>query len=49
MVLFYVGLVGVMLRWITPLAIAPTVTLVGLSLFDMTADMLASHWGISVM
>lgn len=43
------GLVGVLTRWITPLAIVPTVTLVGISLFDVCGDMVASHWGISIL
>ena len=32
------GLVGFLLRFIGPLTIAPTVTLVGLSLFQAAAD-----------
>ncbi|KAK8372467.1 hypothetical protein O3P69_019007 [Scylla paramamosain] len=43
------GLVGLLTRWITPLAIVPTVTLVGISLFDVCGDMVASHWGVSIM
>ncbi|XP_050707982.1 solute carrier family 23 member 1-like [Eriocheir sinensis] len=48
-VLGFSGLVGVLLRFITPLAIAPTVALVGLSLFDVAASKASSHWGISFM
>lgn len=48
-VLGFTGVVGLLLRWVTPLAIAPTITLVGLSLFDVAASKVATHWGISVM
>ncbi|KAK8405945.1 hypothetical protein O3P69_006978 [Scylla paramamosain] len=43
------GLVGMMMRWITPLAIVPAVTLIGISLFDVCFDKVSSHWGISIM
>ncbi|KAK3863640.1 hypothetical protein Pcinc_030603 [Petrolisthes cinctipes] len=45
----FTGLIGVLLTWITPLAIAPTVALVGLSLFDVAADKAGTHWGISFL
>ncbi|XP_063852896.1 solute carrier family 23 member 2-like isoform X1 [Scylla paramamosain] len=45
----FTGLVGLLTRWITPLAIVPTVTLVGISFFDVCGDMVASHWGVSIM
>ena len=32
------GLIGLLLRFIGPLTIAPTITLVGLSLFRVAAD-----------
>ncbi|XP_042213697.1 solute carrier family 23 member 2-like isoform X2 [Homarus americanus] len=48
-VIGFTGLMGVLLTWITPLAIVPTVTLVGLSLFSVAADKAAFHWGISFM
>ena len=34
----FTGLVGFLLRFIGPLTIAPTITLVGLSLFQASAD-----------
>jgi len=37
-VLGFTGLVGVLLRFIGPLAIAPTITLVGVALFPVAAD-----------
>ncbi|XP_045129340.1 solute carrier family 23 member 2-like isoform X2 [Portunus trituberculatus] len=45
----FTGLVGMLTRWITPLAIVPTVTLVGISFFDLCGDKIASHWGVSIM
>ncbi|XP_054709276.1 solute carrier family 23 member 2-like [Uloborus diversus] len=41
------GLIGILLTWITPLAIVPTVSLVGLSLFAEAANLAAGHWGIA--
>ncbi len=43
------GLVGVLLRFIGPLAIAPTIALIGLSLFGAAADFCAKHWGIAAL
>ncbi|KAG7177561.1 solute carrier family 23 member 2-like [Homarus americanus] len=48
-ILGFTGLIGLLLRWITPLSIVPTVTLVGLSLFDLSAEKASQHWGISIM
>ncbi|XP_069175102.1 solute carrier family 23 member 1 isoform X2 [Procambarus clarkii] len=45
----FTGVMGVLLTWITPLTVVPTVTLVGLSLFDVAAKKAALHWGISFM
>ncbi|XP_077864728.1 solute carrier family 23 member 1-like [Saccoglossus kowalevskii] len=42
------GLVGIVLRFIGPLAITPTIVLIGLSLFDQAGELAGSHWGISV-
>lgn len=42
------GIMGLLLRFITPLTIVPTVSLVGLSLFENAADAASQHWGISV-
>ncbi|XP_069697554.1 solute carrier family 23 member 2-like isoform X2 [Periplaneta americana] len=41
------GIVGVILRYVTPLTIVPTVSLVGLSLFENAADSASQHWGIA--
>eukprot|EP00058_Branchiostoma_floridae_P015222 XP_002600710.1 hypothetical protein BRAFLDRAFT_83451 [Branchiostoma floridae] len=42
------GLIGIMLRFIGPLAIAPTIALVGLSLFEPAANFCGVQWGIAV-
>jgi hypothetical protein len=42
------GIVGVLLRYVTPLTIVPTVSLVGLSLFENAAEAASQHWGIAV-
>ncbi|EDO43651.1 predicted protein [Nematostella vectensis] len=45
----FTGMVGFLLRFIGPLTIAPTVTLVGLALFGAAANFSGVHWGISAM
>lgn len=47
-VLGYTGLVGKILKYVTPLTIVPTVSLVGLTLFEHAADTASKHWGIAV-
>lgn len=42
------GLVGRVLKIITPLTIVPTVALVGLTLFEHAAETASKHWGIAV-
>jgi len=42
------GLIGLLLRYIGPLAIAPTITLVGLALFRAAADFAAKNWYIAL-
>lgn len=44
-----VGIVGFLMRFIGPIAIAPTIALVGLSLFKASADFCADHWWIALM
>lgn len=44
----YTGLVGKLLRVITPLTIVPTVALVGLTLFEHAGETASKHWGIAV-
>lgn len=43
------GLIGFLMRFTGPLTIAPTVSLIGLSLYDSAGDKVGSHWGISAM
>ena len=45
----FTGIVGPMLRFIGPLTIAPTITLIGLALFETAADFCARQWGIALM
>lgn len=46
--IFYAGIIGYLLKFITPLTIVPTVSLVGLSLFENAAEAASQHWGIAV-
>ncbi|KAI1888552.1 hypothetical protein AGOR_G00186350 [Albula goreensis] len=43
------GLIGLFMRFIGPLTIAPTISLIGLSLFDSAGMNAGNHWGISTM
>ncbi|KAL0893409.1 hypothetical protein ABMA27_014996 [Loxostege sticticalis] len=43
----YFGIFGQLLRFVTPLTIAPTVALVGLTLFDHAAEAASQQWGIA--
>jgi len=47
-ILGYTGLVGKILKYVTPLTIVPTVSLVGLTLFEHAAETASKHWGIAV-
>ncbi|XP_005098105.1 solute carrier family 23 member 1 [Aplysia californica] len=42
------GVLSFFLRYIGPLTIAPTITLIGLSLFEVAAYKASSHWWISI-
>nr|XP_033490224.1 solute carrier family 23 member 2 isoform X2 [Epinephelus lanceolatus] len=48
-VLGFSGLVGLVLKYIGPLAIAPTINLIGLSLFIEAGKKSGGHWGISAL
>lgn len=41
------GLIGKFLKFVSPLTIAPTVALVGLTLFKNAADAASKHWGVA--
>lgn len=43
------GLIGFLMRFIGPLTIAPTVSLIGLALYDSAGVKAGSHWGISAL
>lgn len=45
-VIGYTGLVGRLLRFVGPVTIAPTIALIGLSLFGIGAPKAGTHWGI---
>ncbi|XP_038077946.1 solute carrier family 23 member 1-like isoform X2 [Patiria miniata] len=45
----FTGLIGIMLRYIGPLTIAPTITLIGLSLFGAASSFSSGHWGIAFL
>ena len=47
LVIGYTGLLGGLLRFITPLTIAPAVTMIGLSLFDVASLNASKHWGVA--
>ncbi|KAK3084819.1 hypothetical protein FSP39_019531, partial [Pinctada imbricata] len=42
------GMIGVMLRYIGPLTVAPTIALIGLSLSEVVADFAQGQWYIAV-
>ena len=44
----FIGIVGAMLRYITPLTIGPAVAMIGLSLFQVAADKAAEQWAVSM-
>ena len=48
LVIGYTGLLGGLLRFIPPLTIAPAVTMIGLSLFDVASLNASKHWGVAV-
>ncbi|KAJ8313827.1 hypothetical protein KUTeg_008388 [Tegillarca granosa] len=48
-VIGFSGLIGVILRFIGPLSIVPTITLIGLSLFPAAADLASKNWYIALM
>ncbi|XP_053373096.1 solute carrier family 23 member 1-like isoform X2 [Mercenaria mercenaria] len=48
-VIGFSGLMGFVLKFIGPLAITPTITLVGLALFKEAADKAAQQWYIALM
>ncbi|XP_044636083.1 solute carrier family 23 member 1-like isoform X2 [Equus asinus] len=43
------GLIGFLMRFIGPLTIAPTISLVALPLFDSAGNNAGTHWGVAAM
>ncbi|KAM6954482.1 solute carrier family 23 member 1-like [Aplochiton taeniatus] len=43
------GLIGLLMRFIGPLTISPTISLIGLSLYDSAGRNAGTHWGISTL
>ena len=43
------GIIGLMLRWITPLTITPAVTMIGISLFEAASYNAQGNWGIAIL
>ncbi|KAL4659793.1 solute carrier family 23 member 1 [Arapaima gigas] len=44
-----VGLPGLLLNYIGPLTVTPTVSLIGLSVFQTAGDRAGTHWGLSLL
>ena len=43
------GILGLILAYIGPITICPTITLVGLSLIDVAMRFCEKHWGIAAL
>ncbi|KAF2354585.1 Xanthine/uracil/vitamin C permease, partial [Trinorchestia longiramus] len=43
------GAIGLLLRWITPLVIVPTISLIGFSLYPVATSKCATNWGIAAL
>lgn len=43
------GIMTFVLRLVSPLVVTPTITLVGLSLFDVAADKASKQWWIALL
>ena len=43
------GIIGLMLRWITPLTITPAVAMIGISLFEAASFYASGNWGIAIL
>lgn len=46
-ILVALGIIGAILKIVSPLTIVPTVSLVGLSLFSNAAEAASTQWGIA--
>ena len=43
------GVIGLLLRFIGPLVITPTIALVGLSLFSAAGNFASTQWGVAFL
>ncbi|OXA57747.1 solute carrier family 23 member 2 [Folsomia candida] len=48
-ILGFFGIIGLILKYITPLTVAPAIAMIGLSLFKVSAQHAAANWGISIL
>ncbi|KAI2651253.1 Solute carrier family 23 member 1 [Labeo rohita] len=48
-VIGFAGIPGILLNSIGPLTVTPTVSLIGLSVFQTAGDRAGSHWGLSLL
>jgi len=48
LVIGYTGLLGLLLKFISPLTIGPSVAMIGLSLFDVASLNASKHWGVAI-
>ncbi|XP_076349418.1 solute carrier family 23 member 2-like isoform X2 [Tachypleus tridentatus] len=49
MIIGLTGVIGIILQWLTPLVIVPTISLVGLSLFEEATFKAGKNWGIAII
>ena len=49
MVLGFSGVISILMKYIGPLTIAPTVSLIGLSLTKVVTEKCSVHWGIAAL
>ncbi|EDV23955.1 expressed hypothetical protein [Trichoplax adhaerens] len=49
LIIGFSGIIGLCLRFIGPITIAPTITLVGLTLIDPATFYSSSHWGMAIL
>ena len=45
----YFGIIGLLLKKITPLTISPAITMIGVSLFEVAGKFASKHWGIAIL
>ena len=43
------GLVGLLLRYIGPITVIPTLLLLGIEFYSVVTDLCDAHWGIAAM